>query len=105
MPVFHRLSYRQTGRCVSSFGIICLATDLDDYSYLYRTRVRKMETQLFKEAGDKGAQWNKASVTIARDSVPNDYKIVLMADVGATYHGDTAVDDLIIHDGPCQGIV
>ncbi|XP_053388662.1 MAM domain-containing glycosylphosphatidylinositol anchor protein 2-like [Mercenaria mercenaria] len=63
----------------------------------------KMETQVFKEAGDKGAQWNKASVTIARDSVPNDYRIVLMADVGATYHGNTAVDDLIIHDGPCQG--
>ncbi|XP_053389990.1 MAM and LDL-receptor class A domain-containing protein 1-like [Mercenaria mercenaria] len=63
----------------------------------------KMETQLLKEAGDKGAQWNKASVTIARDSVPNDYRIVLLADVGATYHGDTAVDDLIIHDGPCQG--
>ncbi|XP_053396082.1 MAM and LDL-receptor class A domain-containing protein 1-like [Mercenaria mercenaria] len=63
----------------------------------------KMETQLLKEAGDKGQKWNKASVTIARDSVPNDYRIVLMADVGATYHGDTAVDDLFIHDGPCQG--
>ncbi|XP_045183537.2 uncharacterized protein LOC123541967 isoform X2 [Mercenaria mercenaria] len=63
----------------------------------------KKETQLFEETGDKGAQWNKASVTITDHSVPNDYIIVLKADVGSTFHGDTAVDDLVIYEGSCQG--
>ncbi|XP_053390840.1 fibropellin-1-like, partial [Mercenaria mercenaria] len=66
------------------------------------TCLRK-ETQLFEETGNQGAQWNKASVTITDHFVPNDYIIVLKADVGSTFHGDTAVDDLVIYEGSCRG--
>lgn len=47
--------------------------------------------------------WIKATLAITSNSVPNDYKIQIRADVGSTFHGDTSIDDLKITDGPCEG--
>lgn len=41
-------------------------------------------------------------MNIAAGTVPNDYKIVIEADVGSSYHGDIAIDDLHISDS-CTG--
>lgn len=47
--------------------------------------------------------WIKASITIHAHQVINDYNLVITADVGPTYRGDTAIDDLSFSDGECKG--
>ncbi|XP_053373135.1 fibropellin-1-like isoform X3 [Mercenaria mercenaria] len=75
-------------------GIGNLTIDLKD-------RCLHKDTQVFKRTGDQGQKWIKASVTIPSHRVPNDYTIVLTGDIGPTYHGDTAIDDLSISEGKC----
>lgn len=59
------------------------------------------ETEVFKRSGEQGEQWRKASVTIPANIVPNDYTVKLTGDVGPTFRGDTAIDDLSLRDGSC----
>lgn len=54
----------------------------------------KNAIQLFKKDGDRGESWFKASVTILSQQIPYNYRLVITGNVGSTYKGDTAIDDL-----------
>lgn len=64
----------------------------------------KNAIELFKVDGDQGERWNKASVTILSNQIPNNYRLLITGNVGSTYKGDTAIDDLALNDGACKGI-
>ncbi|XP_060553133.1 fibropellin-1-like [Ruditapes philippinarum] len=59
------------------------------------------ETPLFRQLGDQGQKWIQSSITIPGQRVQHDYNLILTGDIGPTYHGDIAIDDLSITDGVC----
>ncbi|XP_053402889.1 uncharacterized protein LOC128558089 [Mercenaria mercenaria] len=60
------------------------------------------ETELLKITGDQCQKWNKATVTVLQNFVPNDYSIILKADIRRSFHGSMAIDDVKISKGHCQ---
>jgi hypothetical protein len=62
------------------------------------------ETPLFRQLGDQGQKWIQSSITIPGQRVQHDYNLILTGDIGPTYHGDIAIDDLSITDGVCTSM-
>ncbi|XP_053404933.1 MAM and LDL-receptor class A domain-containing protein 1-like isoform X1 [Mercenaria mercenaria] len=62
------------------------------------------QREMFKVSGDQGQSWKQAVISIPVSSVPNDYKIKIVADVGPTYHGDISIDDVIISTKTCSDL-
>ncbi|XP_053401679.1 fibropellin-1-like isoform X2 [Mercenaria mercenaria] len=60
------------------------------------------ETELLKFTEDQGRKWNKATVSVLQTLVPNDYSIILKADIRRSFHGTMAVDDVQFSKGHCQ---
>ncbi|XP_053402754.1 MAM and LDL-receptor class A domain-containing protein 2-like [Mercenaria mercenaria] len=60
------------------------------------------ETELLQITGDECQKWNKATVTVLQNFVPNDYNIALKADIRRSFHGTMAIDDVKISKGHCQ---
>ncbi|XP_053402358.1 protein crumbs homolog 1-like isoform X2 [Mercenaria mercenaria] len=59
------------------------------------------ETELLKFTEDQGRKWNKATVTVLQTFVPNDYNIILKADIRRSFNGTMAIDDVKISKGNC----
>ncbi|XP_052272348.1 MAM and LDL-receptor class A domain-containing protein 1-like isoform X2 [Dreissena polymorpha] len=57
--------------------------------------------RVFHESGNKGEAWKEATVSIPASAVPNEYEIKIGATVGSTFHGDIALDDILIQDTSC----
>lgn len=50
-------------------------------------------------SGDQGFQWNRMNVTLSSTS---DFEVSIRGYKGKGYHGDIAIDDIIVYDGKCQ---
>ncbi|XP_053380423.1 MAM and LDL-receptor class A domain-containing protein 1-like isoform X2 [Mercenaria mercenaria] len=61
----------------------------------------KSENVLFNISGNQGQRWCPAVVEIPALSMVYDYTLVIQGDVGSTYHGDIAIDDLLISETAC----
>ena len=59
---------------------------------------------VFTKSGDQGSHWHTALVSILDSQVPKDYFFLVEANVGSSYHSDTALDDLHIKDDTCVGV-
>jgi len=58
----------------------------------------------FATSGDKGNAWQHSSITINPNTVgvTHDYYVLVKAEVGSSYHGDIAIDDLVLKEGACS---
>lgn len=81
-------------------------TKLSNYAYFSpQDSCTRNERQIFKEAGNQGERWYKASLTISSQLIPKDYRIMIKADVADPGFGDTSIDDLVIRKTQCPGKV
>lgn len=55
---------------------------------------------LWNKYGDQGNDWQRAVVEIPTS--PTRHKIILEFTQGVSYHGDIAIDDVIVLHGPCK---
>ncbi|XP_011451638.3 uncharacterized protein [Magallana gigas] len=55
---------------------------------------------LWNKYGDQGNDWQRAVVEIPTS--PTRHKIILEFTQGVSYHGDIAIDDIIVLHGPCK---
>lgn len=55
---------------------------------------------LWNKYGDQGNDWQRAVVEIPTS--PTRHKIILEFTQGISYHGDIAIDDIIVLHGPCK---
>ncbi|KAL4238936.1 hypothetical protein ACF0H5_003640 [Mactra antiquata] len=76
-------------------------SDTGDLQVIIQDHCTNKTTTVFSESGDKGPDWNSARINIPAAMLSDDYKIIIRASVGPSYHGDTAIDDLKLEDGSC----
>ncbi|XP_063436483.1 thyroid hormone-induced protein B-like [Mytilus trossulus] len=50
-------------------------------------------------SGGQGFQWNRLNVTLSSSF---DYEVTIRGYKGTDYHGDIAIDDIIVYNGKCQ---
>lgn len=55
---------------------------------------------LWNKYGDQGNDWQRAVVEIPTS--PTRHNIILEFTQGISYHGDIAIDDIIVLHGPCK---
>ena len=69
---------------------------------LFQDTCSSHRTKLFSTSGNRGDKWLFQSVDIPLALVPRDYYIEISASVGHSYHGDIAIDDLMIKNASCS---
>ncbi|XP_022312279.2 uncharacterized protein LOC111117446 [Crassostrea virginica] len=60
---------------------------------------KQSNSTIWSKSGNQGDEWQRAVVEIPGSRSP--YKVLLEVTQGASYHGDIAVDDIVVLDGPC----
>ncbi|XP_045171625.2 MAM and LDL-receptor class A domain-containing protein 1-like [Mercenaria mercenaria] len=98
--ISHMLPANQT-KCLTLWYYM-FGTETGNLKVFLEDQCTHQRTEVFSQSGDKGRKWLMGSVNIPASSVPNDYKIVIQGDVGSSYHGDTALDDIHIKDSTCS---
>ncbi|XP_060597143.1 MAM and LDL-receptor class A domain-containing protein 1-like [Ruditapes philippinarum] len=97
--VSHTLPANQT-MCFN-FAYNMFGAETGNLTVFLEDQCTKQRRQIFFKSGDQGQNWFVTSANIPASTVPNDYKIIIEADVGSSYHGDIGIDDLHISDSSC----
>ncbi|KAL4220012.1 hypothetical protein ACF0H5_020424 [Mactra antiquata] len=87
-----------TALCLN-FWYYMFGDGIGDLQVFIQNECTKTMTELFKVSGDKGEAWYESIVDI---TPTDDYRLVIQADVGPTYHGDIAIDDISISKSACK---
>lgn len=69
------------------------------YFFLQKNQTPSNYLVLQVLSGDQGFQWNRMNVTLSSTS---DFEVSIRGYKGKGYHGDIAIDDIIVYDGKCQ---
>nr|XP_026692074.1 uncharacterized protein LOC104266090 isoform X2 [Ciona intestinalis] len=85
------------GKCLEFFYHM-FGVGTGDLNVLFEPLDGSASTKIWEESGNHGNQWKRGRATIRGDSP---FRVIFEAVRGSDYHADTALDDVIIRDGPC----